>query len=146
MRLVHSSQCLAATAVRVELKSVFPGIVFMVRSEGFASGNSVDIDYVDGPSVTAVRVVTEKYQYGHFDGMTDLYECSNSRKDLPQVKYVCVSRAFSKLASKKLMLELCGKWGIEPKDDLGASFELNGEWCNFSQLIWKEYHDKEVRL
>jgi hypothetical protein len=36
-----------------------------------------------------------KYQYGHFDGMQDMYINSNSRDDLPQSKYVKTGRKMS---------------------------------------------------
>ena len=35
--------------------------------------------------------IVSKYQYGHFDGMNDIYEYSNSREDIPQAKYIHVN-------------------------------------------------------
>ena len=37
-----------------------------------------------------VRAITDKYTKGSFDGMTDSYDYSNRRDDLPQVKYVTI--------------------------------------------------------
>lgn len=31
-----------------------------------------------------------KYQYGHFNGMEDLYEITNIRKDIPQTKHLFI--------------------------------------------------------
>lgn len=96
-----SSAALAAKAIRKELKEKFPGVKFSVRSSNFSMGNSVDIAYDtvlhgeqdgDGKApASEVWKVANKYQYGHFDGMTDSYEYSNRHDDLPQAKYVHVS-------------------------------------------------------
>jgi len=90
-----SSAALAAKAIRKELKEKFPGVKFSVRSSNFSMGNSVDIAYntvlhgFDGDGkapANEVWKVANKYQYGHFDGMTDSYEYSNCHDDLPASK------------------------------------------------------------
>jgi predicted RNA methylase len=85
----------AAKAIRTELKEEFPGVKFSVKSSNFSMGDSVHISYVDGPLTKDVVIITGKYQQGHFDGMTDMYEYSNSRDDIPQSKYVQVGRTMS---------------------------------------------------
>jgi len=99
-----STAALAAKAIRKELKEKFPGVKFSVRSSNFSMGNSVDIEYdviahgVEGDNKAPVKGVWEvvgKYQYGHFDIMTDSYEYSNRQDDIPQVKYVHVSHKWS---------------------------------------------------
>jgi hypothetical protein len=85
----------AAAAIRGELKEAFPGIKFSVTSSNYSMGNSVRIDWEDGPTTEMVRDITDKYQQGRFDGMTDMYEYSNDRDDIPQAKYVQVSRFMS---------------------------------------------------
>lgn len=96
-----STAALAAKAIRKELKEKFPGVKFSVRSNNFAGGNAVDVSYDivslgdrgDGTvPVDAVWDIVKKYQYGHFDGMTDSYEYSNRQDDIPQAKYVHVSK------------------------------------------------------
>lgn len=84
-----------AAAIREELKNTFPGVKFSVKSSNFSGGDSVHISYYDGPSCKEVESITDKYQYGHFNGMEDLYENSNMRDDIPQSKYVSVSRSIS---------------------------------------------------
>jgi len=91
-----SGAAACASAIREELKNIFPGIKFSVRCQNFSMGDSVDIDWNDGPTTHEVDNVTKKYQYGHFDGMTDMYENSNSRNDIPQAKYVMTQRSMSK--------------------------------------------------
>lgn len=82
----QAAQC--ASAIRVELKSNFPSVKFRVVCDNFSMGNSVDVNWTDGPTEEQVNSLIRKYQYGHFDGMQDLYEYSNSRDDIPQAKWV----------------------------------------------------------
>lgn len=83
-------------AIKEELKNKFPHIKFSVTCSNCAGGNSVHIQYEDGASIDEVEAITNKYQYGRFDGMTDMYEYTNDRSDLPQAKYVSASREMSK--------------------------------------------------
>lgn len=85
----QTQAALCAKAIRKELKEKIPGIKFSVRSRNFAGGNAVDVTY--DMSLCPSRIVWDvigKYQYGHFDGMTDMYEYSNRNDSLPQAKYV----------------------------------------------------------
>ncbi len=59
-----------AVNIRKELKREFPGVKFSVRSDY----NSVRIYWADGPADAKVREITDKYNYGHFNGMEDIYE------------------------------------------------------------------------
>ena len=86
----------AAKAIRAELKAAFPNDKFSVRSESFSMGNAVTIRYPNGlltHEVKRVEAIAGAYQEGHFDGLNDIYELSNCRDDLPQVKFVHVQRS-----------------------------------------------------
>jgi hypothetical protein len=100
----------AAKAIKAELKKVYPNVKFSVRSDNFAGGNSVDIDYTDGPKIEEIEAITDKYQYGHFNGMIDLYEYSNRRSDIPQAKFVTVSRSMSETTKQTLIEKLSKIW------------------------------------
>lgn len=52
--------------VRKALKVAFPGVPFSVRSRG-----SIDVSYVDGPPIEAVKRVVDRYAGSYFDGMID---------------------------------------------------------------------------
>jgi hypothetical protein len=83
---------LCSAAVRKELKEKFPKVKVRVTSSNFSMGDSVTV-YVIGQErdvVDRIRDVADKYQEGHFDGMTDMYEYSNRIEGLPQAKYVFV--------------------------------------------------------
>jgi hypothetical protein len=72
-----STYALGAKNIRTELKRVFPDIKFSVTSESYSGGCSIDVRWTDGPTEKEVRVITSKYQQGHFDGMNDLYNYSD---------------------------------------------------------------------
>ena len=97
-----SSHAAAANAIKAELNKAFAGIKFSVKSSSFSMGNSVDISWTDGPTVREVEAISQKYQYGHFNGMEDIYENTNWRDDIPQAKYVTESRTQSENISKLL--------------------------------------------
>lgn len=82
-------------AIRKELKKAYPLTKFSVTSHSFSGGNSVAIEWIDGPTSESVGKIANKYQYGHFNGMEDIYEHTNRRNDIPQVKYVQVRREVS---------------------------------------------------
>jgi len=95
MQTYQSPHVAASSAIRNELKNAFPKIKFYVKSKVYSGGDSVSIMWTDGPTVKQVRAIVDKYEYGHFDGMTDTYVMSNNRKDIPQVKYVLEQRTIS---------------------------------------------------
>lgn len=92
-RLTGAAAC--ADAIRAELKEVFKGVKFSVRSETFSGGNSVHISWKDGLLTKEVEAITNKYQEGRFNGMEDIYEYSNTNENLAQAKYVSCSRDMS---------------------------------------------------
>jgi len=107
-----------AKAIRAELKKAFPSTKFRVRSSNFAGGDSVDINWVNGPTGDSVEEITAKYQYGHFDGMYDIYEYSNNIEGLPQAKFVSASRTLTEEVREAKKAEIAKKFGIEnPADD-----------------------------
>jgi hypothetical protein len=86
-----STHAKTAKAVRTELKQNWPNVKFKVASRSFANGNSVDIGVPRGFIQRDVLCeLVRKYQYGTTDAMTDSYDMSNVRNDIPQVKFVSV--------------------------------------------------------
>ena len=90
-----STHAAAAKMIRAELKR--HGIPGRVTSESYAGGSSVSVHLADPlpATVAAVEAFANQFQYGHFDGMTDCYDFSNRRDDLPQVKFVMVYADYS---------------------------------------------------
>ncbi len=60
-----------AKLIRAELKTVFPGVKFSVRSRTYAGGASIDVSSTDGPSSQAVEVATDKFRRADFNGMIE---------------------------------------------------------------------------
>jgi len=90
-----SNQAQTAKAIREELKKAYPLTKFKVTSQGFSGGDSVHISWTNGATVGQIESIVNKYQYGHFNGMEDIYEYSNMREDIPQSKYVQTSRTIT---------------------------------------------------
>lgn len=74
MQKIHQTPAEAAKAIKKELRRKFPGVKFSVRSRTFSGGDSIDIDWVCGPTEAEVAPHTAKYQEGSFDGMRDQYD------------------------------------------------------------------------
>lgn len=97
-------------AIRKELKANFPGIKFSVTTKSY---NTCMVSWLDGPTSTQVSEVVNKYEYGHFNGMTDSYEMSNSIEGLDQCKFVMVQRDLSVEARLATISMIETKWDIE---------------------------------
>jgi len=68
-----SDHRLAAVNIRRELSRAFPGVKFTVKSKSYTGGDSINIGWLNGPTGREVAGITNKYQEGSFDGMTDCY-------------------------------------------------------------------------
>ena len=79
----------AAKNIRKELKAAFPATKFRVRSKS----NSVSVYWDDGATTKSVKEIADKYQYGTFNGMVDMYE-NNPDHDSSKgaAKYVLCQR------------------------------------------------------
>lgn len=90
-----SEQAQVAKLIKQYCKSI--GIDCRTKSDSFSMGDSVDAYLCDQPPEVVAKVETyaKQFQYGHFNGMEDIYEYSNRRKDIPQSKYVFVNVNYS---------------------------------------------------
>jgi len=90
----EKSRVLASRNIKKELAHTFPGQKFSVKSRSYSGGNSIDVSWDDGPTKVEVEVIVSKYEEGHFNGMEDIYEYSDS--PFPDVfggsKYVFAQR------------------------------------------------------
>lgn len=88
-----------AIEVRKALKAAFPGVKFSVRSNSYAGGASINVNYVDGPAESAVEDVAKQFEGASFDGMIDLKSYHSSEFEGRTVHwgadYVFVRREFS---------------------------------------------------
>ncbi|WP_086931571.1 LPD29 domain-containing protein [Agarilytica rhodophyticola] len=111
--MARSPQAQVAAIIRKGLKT--HGIKASVRSEGYAGGNSVTIDLVDQPPwvVKAIQRETSKYKRGSFNAMEDIYEHSNKRDDIPQVKFLFVQNRYSEEVKKDIDSQFYQLYEIE---------------------------------
>lgn len=138
-----SNYAAAAKMIRVWLKA--QGIKARVTSEGYSMGSSVNVEIYDqAPDVVAkVEAFAKQFQYGHFDGMQDLYEYSNSRADIPQAKYVFVRNALSGELKQEIWDFALNFYGIKniegaPVDyDQACNFRIQNFACYGSDLVYR---------
>lgn len=137
---MKSTVAKCAAAIRAELKVAFPGTKFTVRSESFAGGNAVDIRYLDGPKREDVCSITDKYQYGSFDGMTDSYNVDNKKENLPQAKFVQVERRATEETKKAIAQE----FGIsdDQLNDWNDRFQCYNSEYIYRVFVQRDYSDK----
>jgi hypothetical protein len=85
----------AAAEIRKALKA--HGIQCKVTSDAYAGGSSVKVRVYDQSPAVVERITRHcgQYQYGHFNGMEDIYEATNMRDDIPQVSFVFVDNEIS---------------------------------------------------
>jgi len=143
----QSSHASTAAAIRQELKTKFPNIKFSVTSESFAGGNAARISWENGATVAAVEEITQKYQYGRFNGMEDIYENSNDRDDIPQVKYVTESRSITDdlVNEVKTQLMQVRQYSEEQLNDYRNNPETEAIEILYKTNIPTDYKKIEVR-
>lgn len=90
-----SNHAAAAAMIRQYMRA--NGFVGRVRADSYAGGSSVNIYVEDLPPArrAELEAYAGQFEYGHFDGMQDLYEFSNVREDIPQVRFVFVNNNIS---------------------------------------------------
>ena len=159
-----SSHAAAAKMVRQAMKK--NGIAGSVRSSSYAGGNSIKV-YVDNLAPWVLSKLTDfvdQFEYGHFDGMTDCYEYSNNRDDIPQVKFAFVECSYSDELRQKAYDYLLVNWGgyedhpalYEEAQNLRGSHDwvstevyrvLNGSWdSGCSSDCTRFWHKPRIKL
>lgn len=63
-----------AKLIRKALKEAFPGIKFSVRSDTYAGGASIRVNWTDGPTQRDVDKIARTFSGATFDSMTDMKE------------------------------------------------------------------------
>jgi hypothetical protein len=94
MKKEKSAPAQAAAMIKAYCKK--QGIQCKASSEIYSMGSSVRVEVEDLPpaKMAELKAYAGQFQYGHFNGMEDIYEYSN-RQDLPQAKFVFVENRMS---------------------------------------------------
>ena len=111
----------AAKNIRIELKGMFPGVKFSVNSKSYSGGDSIRVNWIDGPSQKEVEAIISKYEYGNFNGMIDLYEYDKDRSFTSKhgsTKYAFANRDHSDSSVQRALDNLYAKYQ--------ANFERDG--------------------
>ena len=121
----------AAKMIRNELKAA--GIPAKVRSSNFSMGNSITVTLTGDPmpaTVDAVNRELSKYRYGRFDSMTDCFEYTNRRTDIPQTKYLNIEVNYSDAIKQEAWDFLRNRWA-------------GWEECptDYAELTWRHESD-----
>lgn len=151
MKKQLSSQAMTAQQIRTKLKETFPDTKFSVTSESFSMGNSVDISWTNGPCTAQVEEISKPHQYGHFNGMEDIYEYSNSRQDLAQAKYVMTQRNISPEMKLQVSQVLHGHYtNLEAQkypetiEDLQQNMNVFNNYYNWHQLVYRVVQEMDL--
>ena len=110
-----SNHAAAAKQIRAFVKKL--GLKASVRGEAASMTDSVRVVLKNATpaQIQKVKDFANQYQYGHFDGMTDYYEYSNSREDIPQVKFVFVRSDYSDDMKQKALDAITNHFNLEPR-------------------------------
>lgn len=133
---MKSQVALAAQQIRKILKEKFPKIKFTVKSSNYSNGDSIHVEYTNGILPELVEKEIKQYQYGTFDGMTDMYEYTNSREDIPQTKYLFVSRKITPDVKAKVKSDIAKSFGLKDENDEQEWYDKFSCWSD--QVIWRE--------
>lgn len=106
------------------------------RSQTYSGGESVRVHVINQRPEVAEALEKEfsKYQYGHFDGMQDLYEYSNCNDGLPQIKFMFVNNDFTddfkQSAWECMRGYIAGSDQLPEIYSLASNSMLQGEWVS----------------
>jgi len=112
-----------------------------IRYKSYSMGCSVDVDCLDCSKHERefLKTLLDRYQYGHFDGMTDCYEYSNKRTDVErQAKYVFLNVNYSDEMRDKAKQFLKDRYDVT--DDKSSMAKLN-EW--YDTMVWRTLQEYE---
>lgn len=104
----------AAKNIRIELLRSFPGVKFSVKTQRYSGGDSLRVNWVDGPMAAQVDSIAQAYRAGSFDGMTDSYDYRGDRafvEAFGDAKYVFSNREYSDKMLTSVIGRVCRALG-----------------------------------
>lgn len=110
----ETSGTLAARNIRTELKTAFPGTRFSVRK---SSHGSVQVQWLDGPSVMGVDALLSKYNATEpdpYDGMKMRTEQRAWRECFGGVNYLNTTRDYSPTLIRDALDAVYSRYAVEP--------------------------------
>jgi hypothetical protein len=121
------------------------GLVASAKSQSYSGGSSVSLYVTDvRPAMFAtLEQEGERYVYGHFDGMQDLYEYKKDREDLPMVSYVFVENEISDALRQQIWEFAVQYYGF---DDAPASVKDASNYRDKNGVIERDGQNMVYRL
>lgn len=104
----------AAKNIRIELRAAFPGVKFAVKSSRFSGGDSIRVDWIDGPTTAQVDAIVDRYKAGTFSGLDDSYTYRGDHAFVDafgDARFVSTSREFSDRALSSVLGRVCRAYG-----------------------------------
>jgi hypothetical protein len=138
MKKEKSDQAKAAAMIKAFCKK--QGIPCKASSEQYSMGPSVRVAVEDlAPAkMDELKAYASQFQYGHFDGMQDLYEYSNCKEGVPQAKFVFVENRASEEKRQAIYDYMkandAGMEGAPEKLDDARLF-YNENFCEYADVL-----------
>ena len=110
-----------AQEIRKVLKHIHPEIKFQITSKSYSGGNSVEIQYTNGVATKEIEKIVNCFEYGSFNGMEDIYEYTNTNKNIPQVKYIFVNRHLSETIEEEAKKYIYNRYN---QDDINNCYRI----------------------
>jgi hypothetical protein len=139
----HSRAAIAAKQLRQELKKKFPKTNFKVRGQVFDQGDAIRVSWWDGPLVSNVDKIAQKYSEGEYDTDKGEYVVLTKRKGIPQVNAVTTCRLMTNSTEDVIVELLHAKY---PNDCGGKDRDAFIPRFNAAmrQLMWEEFHRMDL--
>ncbi len=141
---------LAAANLRRELKYRFPNTKFAVRSSSYAGGSSVNVSWIDGESPDTIKPIVNKYQYGSFDGMEDIYNYDQDFSgEYGEAKYTFTNRSYSDAAYQDALKNAT----LYDDEELELYYDRNGlangfktDFCDCQSRVYTAMRERNYNI
>lgn len=139
-----------ASIIKKELKAKYPGVKFSVRSESYTGGDSLRVKYAVNettPKVNEIKALCAKYEAGHFDGMTDMYNYTN-RTSGPTVKYLFIDAEVTNEQRQSIKEEIKQTYGINENEwnDSNFMYKKFQDGSASNSLVWREIQSRFYKI
>lgn len=139
-----------AVLIRKLLQRAFPATTFSVVTERGSMVSSVRVSWTDGPTVGRVSEIVDRFEMGHFDGMTDGYDYKTGADRILVIdgqtyrtgcRYVSTSRKISDKHWSMVAATVAQYFGIQaPNRDESRFVQVGGE--DFSTHVYRATRDR----
>lgn len=139
-----TSHAAGAANIRRDLAKHLPGVVFRVTSKSYSGGNSIDVQWSDGPTSEQIRAIINRYQEGSFNSMEDIYEYGRGAfaEVFGGAKYVHGSRQVT-------LSGVVAAWILANRDASDIATDTRGGWDRWASKngddIFRVWADTDLR-